>query len=268
MERQEIMANTLDTIYALWLREIIRFVKSKSRVIGTGGQPLIWLAIVGVGFGSAFASAGLHGSFGVISYVAFIAPGIIGMTILFSSIFGGVSVIWDRQFGFLKEILVAPVSRVGIVLGKVLGSATVSLIAALVIFFVIVAVGIIPLNILSASGVIMAIIFMIFIAMSFVSIGLIIASYVNNVEGFQVLINFLILPLFFLSGALFPLTNAPLWMKGISAIDPLQYGVDGMRGALVGVHTYPVYLDFIIVFAVTVALILIADISFRRIQGK
>ena len=262
------MANTLDTIYALWLRELIRFIKSKSRVIGTGGQPLIWLAIVGVGFGSAFASAGLHGSFGTVSYVAFIAPGIIGMTILFSSIFGGVSVIWDRQFGFLKEILVAPVSRVGIVLGKVIGSTTVSLITAIVIFIVIVAVGIIPFNILSVGGIFTSIVFMILIAMTFVSIGLIIASYVNNIEGFQVLINFLILPLFFLSGALFPLTNAPLWMKGISAIDPLQYGVDGMRGALVGIHSYPIYMDFAIVLAVTVALITIADISFRKIQGK
>ena len=119
------MANTIDTIYTMWLREITRFLKSKSRILGTGGQPLIWLAIVGVGFGSAIGALA-----GGVSYITFMAPGIIGMTILFSSIFAGINVIFDKQFGFMKETLVAPVSRVGIVLGKIAGSATVSLIAA------------------------------------------------------------------------------------------------------------------------------------------
>jgi ABC-2 type transport system permease protein len=262
------MANTLDTIYALWLRELIRFTKSKSRLIGTGGQPLIWLAIVGVGFGSAFAVAGITGSLGTISYVTFLAPGIIGMTILFTSIFAGINVIWDKQFGFLKEILVAPVSRGSIVLGKIAGSATVSLVTAIIIFIVIVAVGVIPLSLLSWTGILEAIVFMVLIASIFVAIGLIIASYINSIEGFQVLINFLVLPMFFLSGALFPLTNAPDWLKALSYIDPLRYGVDGMRGALVGVHSYPIYIDLIIVFAIAVGLILISDFTFRRIQGK
>src|SRR5208283_631445 len=116
-----IMAGKIEAIYTLWLRELIKFTKSKSRLIGTGGQPLIWLAIVGVGFGSAFALGG------GVPYVTFMAPGIIGMTLLFTSIFAGINVIWDRQFGFLKEILVAPISRGAIVLGKVAGSATVSM---------------------------------------------------------------------------------------------------------------------------------------------
>lgn len=262
------MAKVLDTIYALWLRELIRFTKSKSRLIGTGGQPLIWLAIVGVGFGSAFAVAGITGAFGTVSYITFLAPGIIGMTILFTSIFAGINVIWDKQFGFLKEILVAPVSRGAIVLGKIAGSATVSLITALVIFIVIVAVGVIPYTLLTTSGVLTSIVFMVLISSIFVSIGLIIASYINNIEGFQVLINFLVLPMFFLSGALFPLTNAPAWLKGLSYIDPLRYGVDGMRGALIGIHSYPIYLDFVIVLAIAVGLILIADYAFRNMQGK
>ncbi|MGD0728552.1 MAG: ABC transporter permease [Candidatus Micrarchaeaceae archaeon] len=257
------MAKLLETIYTLWLREILRFTKSKSRLIGSGGQPLIWLAIVGVGFGAAIGALA-----GGVPYITFMAPGIIGMTILFSSIFAGINVIWDKQFGFLKEILVAPVSRAGIVLGKVAGSATIAMVTAVIITVVVVGVGIIPLSDLTLIGMIEAVIFMILISCIFVSIGLIIASYINNIEGFQVLINFLVLPLFFLSGALFPLTTAPTWMKGLSAIDPLRYGVDGLRGALIGIHTYPIWLDMVIVLGIAVGLIIIADNAFIRIQGK
>jgi ABC-2 type transport system permease protein len=258
------MANLLETIYTLWLREILRFVKSKARVVGSGGQPLIWLAIIGVGFGSAFTfSAG-----GGPSYITFMAPGIIGMTILFSSLFAGVNVIWEKQFGFLKEILVAPIPRVGIVLGKIAGSATVSLITALVILIVVVFAGIIPLSALSVFGVSVAVLFMIIISSIFVALGLIIASTINNIDGFNVVINFLVLPVFFLSGALFPLDNVPLWMRILAAIDPLFYAVDGMRGALIGLHTYPLYLDFAAVFAICVLFVAIADVAFRRMQSK
>jgi ABC-2 type transport system permease protein len=256
------MANTIETIYTMWLRELIRFVKSKSRLIGTGGQPLIWLAIIGVGFGSAFTFAGGP------SYITFMAPGIIGMTILFTSIFAGINVIWDKQFGFLKEILVAPVSRVGIVLGKIAGSATVSLITALTILVVVLIFGIIPIGDITALGLIESIVFMVLIASIFVSIGLIIATSINNIEGFQVIINFLVLPLFFLSSALFPIETAPLWMKGLASIDPLFYGVDGMRGALIGFNSNPLYIDFIVILGIAIGLVIVADIAFRRMQGK
>ena len=150
IKRQGItVANLFETIYTLWLREILRFIKSKSRVIGSGGQPLIWLAIIGVGFGSAFTFAsGQH-----ISYITFMAPGILGMTLLFSSIFAGVNILWDKQFGFLKEILVSPVPRLGIVLGKIAGSATVSLLAGLVVLTIVVIAGVIPLSMLSVTGI-------------------------------------------------------------------------------------------------------------------
>lgn len=256
------MAKFLDTVYSLWLREILRFTKSKSRLIGTGGQPLIWLAIVGVGIGSVLT--GIGGT----SYITYIAPGVIGMTLLFTSIFAGINVIMDKQFGFLKEILVSPVSRVAIVVGKIAGSATVSLITALIVFVIIIAVGVIPISSLTPLGLAEAIIFMVLIASIFVSIGLVIASYVNNLEGFQVIMNFLILPLFFLSGALFPLTTAPEWMQTIAGIDPLRYGVDGMRGALIGAGNYPVWLDLTVVFAISVVLLLIADRAFRKMQAK
>jgi ABC-2 type transport system permease protein len=256
------MANTLDTIYAIWLREIKRYLKSKARVIGSGGQPIIWLAIFGVGLGSVFAIAP-H-----LNYTTFLAPGIIGMTLLFTSIFAGINVIFDKQFGFLKEILVAPVPRSGIVMGKILGSSTIALLNALIILVLVVVFGIIPLSSLSILSVAAALYFMGFISAIFVAIGLIIASYLNNIEGFQVIINFLVMPLFFLSGAIFPLTSAPLWMKAISTIDPLQYGVDGLRGALVGVHAYPIYADAIVVFIIALVLVIISDITFKRMQAK
>lgn len=262
------MAKLLDTIYALWLRELIRFTKSQSRLVGTGGQPLIWLAIVGVGFGSAFAAAGVSGSLGAVSYVTFLAPGIIGMTILFTSIFAGINVIWDKQFGFLKEILVAPVSRAGIVLGKIAGSATVALVTGVVILIVVILVGVIPVSLLRPVGILETLVFMVLVSSIFVAIGLIIASYINNIEGFQVLMNFLVLPMFFLSGALFPFENAPIWLKGLSYIDPLRYGVDGMRGALIGVNSFPIWVDFVVVLGIAIGLILIADRAFSRMQGK
>ena len=205
-----IMADTLSAIYTIWLRELKRFLKSRSRVLGTGGQPLIWIAIFGVGLGAAFTIPGGP------PYITFMAPGIIGMTILFTSLFAGINVIWDKQFGFLKEIMVAPISRVSIVLGKVLGTATIALLSALVILVVVTAVGVIPLHDITVMGFLYAIAFMILISATFVSIGLVIASVINNIEGFQVIVNFLVFPLFFLSGAVFPITTAPTWMKIIS----------------------------------------------------
>jgi ABC-2 type transport system permease protein len=258
------MANVLETIYTLWLREILRFIKSRSRVVGSGGQPLIWLAIIGVGFGSAFTFASGQS----VPYITFMAPGIICMTILFSSIFSGVNVLWDKQFGFLKEILVTPVPRVGIVLGKIAGSTTVSLLSALVVLAIIVIAGVIPLGDLNIGGLVVAVLFMMIVSSIFVAIGLIIASTISSIEGYNVVINFLVLPVFFLSGALFPLSNAPLWMKALAAIDPMLYGVDGMRGALIGLHNTPIYLDFAAVLAIAVFFIAIADIAFSRIQSK
>jgi ABC-2 type transport system permease protein len=257
------MANLLDTIYALWLREVKRYLKSRSRVVGSGGQPIIWLAIFGVGLGSVFTLTG------GVSYITFMAPGMIGMTLLFSSIYAGVAVIWDKQFGFLKEILVAPVSRVGIVIGKIAGSASLAMMNASVILAVVIIFGVIPISSLSVLGIIETYVFMALISIIFISIGLLIASFINNVEGFQVIVNFLIMPLFFLSGAIFPIgTTAPLWMQGLASIDPLKYGVDGMRGALIGIHTNSIYIDMAVMLVVAVAFILVADWSFKRMQAK
>lgn len=257
------MTNLLKAIYTIWLREILRFVKSKSRLVGSIAQPFIWLAIVGVGLNAAFKMTNN------ISYLSFMAIGIMGMTILFNSLFAGINVIWDRQFGFLKEILVAPISRIGIVLGKIFGSTTISVIMALIVLIIVLLFGIISIKSITFLGIITAIIFMVLTSVTFVGIGLIIATNVDNIEGFQVLMNFLVMPLFFLSGALFPITSStPEWLQIVSKIDPLFYAIDGMRGSLTKISVYPVQFDLLIVFIVAVVLVLIADIMFRKIEGK
>jgi ABC-2 type transport system permease protein len=197
------------------------------------------------------------------------APGIMAMTLLFSSVFAGINVLWDKQFGFMKEILVAPVSRVGIVMGKIAGSSTIAILNALIILIIVTAFGVLPLSLLSVGGLLITIIFMLLISFVFVSVGLIIASSIDNIEGFQVIVNFLVMPLFFLSGAIFPIgPTTPLWMRAISALDPLTYGVNGMRAALLGTATGSIYLDMVIMLILAIAFILVADTAFKRMQAK
>lgn len=259
------MTNTLEAAYTIWLREMKRFLKSKSRMIGSGGQPLIWLAIIGVGLGSAFALTAGPG----IPYLTFISVGVISMTLLFSSIFAGVSVIWDKQFGFLKEILVAPISRLSIVLGKIAGSTTIALMTALIILVLVVVLGILPLSDLSVLGLVEAILLMILVSATFVAMGLIIAALINNIESFQVLINFLVMPMFLLSGALFPISaSLPVWLDSLSHIDPLFYATDGMRSALIHFSTYSIWIDASVTVAITVIFVGIAFVLFKRIQAK
>lgn len=259
------MTNTLEAAYTIWLREMKRFLKSKSRMIGSGGQPLIWLAIIGVGLGSAFALTAGPG----IPYLTFISVGVISMTLLFSSIFAGVSVIWDKQFGFLKEILVAPISRLSIVLGKIAGSTTIALMTALIILVLVVVLGILPLSDLSVLGLVEAILLMILVSATFVAMGLIIAALINNIESFQVLINFLVMPMFLLSGALFPINaSLPVWLDSLSHIDPLFYATDGMRSALIHFSTYSIWIDASVTVAITVIFVGIAFVLFKRIQAK
>lgn len=243
----------LGDIYTIWLRELVRFVRARSRIIGSLAMPVVWLFIMGSGFSSVF-------SFGGVSYTNFLAPGVIGMVILFTSIFSGVSVIYDRQFGFLKEILVAPVSRTSIVLGKTLGGATIATINGLMIFIIASLAGFIQVSLNS----ILAIPIMILLAVCFVSIGVIIASTMKSMEGFQMVMSFLVMPLFLLSGALFPLQNAPDAMKIVSYIDPMTYGVDGMRDALLGISHTGIYVDLLVLIVASAAMTLIGSFMFRR----
>lgn len=240
-------------IYTMWLREMKKFVRARSRIVSSLAMPVVWLFIMGFGFANSFASSN-------VDYTTFLAPGIIGMVILFTSIFSGVSVIYDRQFGFLKEILVAPVSRTSIVLGKTFGGATIAIINGLIMLVISAATGFIPIT----SSMLLSIVFMLLLAICFVSIGLILASKMKSMEGFQMMMSFLVMPIFLLSGALFPLQSAPDAMKIVSSIDPLTYGVDGLRGTLIGVSNMGILFNLGILFAFSVAFISVGTYMFRK----
>ncbi len=214
----------IEVIYILWLRQLKHYWRSKARLIGSLGQPLLFMVAFGFGFGPMYTRAS-----GGANYMDFLAPGIVAMSILFTAIFSGLEVIWDRQFGFLKETLVAPISRTEIMLGKTFGGATIAIIqGGLVVLCLTYLLG---FRISSLSSLALGMTFMFLIAIFFTGLGLAIASMMKDMQGFQLIMNFLIMPIFFLSGALFPLENLPSAIYFISRIDPLTYGVDGMRGA-------------------------------------
>ena len=244
----------LENIYTIWLREMMRFVRARSRIISSLALPFFWLAIVGIGFGSSFSLPNMN-------YLQFFAPGIVGMVVLFTSIFSSVSVIIERQFGFLKEILIAPVSRSSIVVGKALGSATISLITAFLMILIAFAMGIVNISF----GIFPAIAAIILGSLCFSSVGLILAAKMRSMEGFHMVMTFLVMPIFFLSGALFPLQNAPLWMQGISYFNPLMYVVDALRFSLAGVSVFPLWLNLSVLLIAAVLLLLAAAKFFRTI---
>ncbi len=247
----------MSAIYILWLRQLKRYVRSKPRIVAALGQPLLFLLGLGFGFGPIFQKAGQG------NYIQFLAPGVIGMTVLFSSVFSGIELIWDRQFGFLKETLVAPVPRILIMIGRTLGGATVGIIQGLIVLVICLATGFRPST---WSALPMAVLFMALIAVMFTALGTAIASVLSDFQGFQLVMNFLVMPTFFLSGALFPLTNLPRAMEIITKIDPLSYGVDGLRVALIGVGYFGASLDVVVLTLVTIALLSGGSYLFSRIQ--
>ncbi len=247
--------SAIQVIYTLWLREMKWFVRGKSRLISSLIQPFLWLAIMGVGMSAAFTMPG--GS----SYLQFMAPGIIGMTLIFSSMMSGVSVLWDKQFGFMKEILVAPVSRTHIMLGKALGGTTVSMLQGMLLLLAVGLVGVWPPSIIAF---IQVLAFMALVSLGFVSAGLAFASKIEDPVAFPVVMNFIIMPLFFLSGAFFPISTAPSWMKAIAHVNPLMYGVDGLRGVLLGTSEFSILTDFGVLLAFSAAMILLGGYLFKK----
>jgi ABC-2 type transport system permease protein len=247
----------VDVIYVLWLRQVKRYVRSRARIIGSLGQPLLFLIGLGFGLGPVFQKAGQG------NYIQFLAPGVIAMTVLFTSVFSGIELIWDRQFGFLKETLVAPVSRLTIMVGRVLGGATVAVGQGLIVCAFCLLAGF-RFSGLAAAPV--ALMFMVLIAVLFTALGTAIASAMTDFQGFQLVMNFLVMPTFFLSGALFPLRDAPWVLQVIARINPLAYGVDGLRGALGGVAYFHTATDVGVLTAVTVGLMLLGGYLFARIE--
>lgn len=226
-------------------------------MIGSLGQPLLFLLAFGFGFGSLYQKAGQG------NYIQFLAPGIIAMSVLFTAMFTGIELLWDRQFGFLKETMVAPVPRLYIMLGRTLGGATVASIQGLIVFVLTLFVGFRPTNIFMLP---VAFLFVFMIGILFTSLGTAIASKIEDMQGFQLIMNFLIMPIFFLSGALFPLSGLPKVMEIITKIDPLSYGVDGIRGALVSANTFNLHFDFVVLGVLTAILLAIGSFLFEKIQ--
>lgn len=247
----------MTTIYILWLRQVKKYFRARSRVIGSLGQPLLFLLVFGFGFGSIFQRAGQG------NYLQFLSPGIIMMSVLFTGVFSGIDLIWDRQFGFLKETLVAPVPRWQLMLGKTLGGATVASLQGLIVFLLALVVGFRVDNPLMLP---VAAVLVFMVALLFTSLGIAIASSIEDMQGFQLIMNFLVMPVFFLSGALFPLEGLPKVMEVITRFDPLTYGVDGVRYTLVNSSIFGLGLDFLVIAVLTAIVLSIGTYLFERIQ--
>ena len=243
------------TSATIWQREVIRYLRSPSRILGSLGMPFFFLAFLGIGLQSAFSLRA-----GGESYMDFIAPGILGMVLLFSSTVAGISVIWDRQFGFLKEMLVAPIPRLSIVLGRTAGGTTTASLQALLMLAASLLLGV---KVPSMGGLLLALVFMALIGISFTSLGVALASRMEDPHGFQLIFNFLIMPTFFLSGALFPLEDLPRFLQWAAWANPLTYGVDGLRGALIGQSTMGLTLDIVVLCSVSAALLALGAALFR-----
>jgi len=233
----------------LWLRQLKRYSRARSRMIGALGQPILFLFALGFGFGPIYARAGGG------DYLSFVAPGIVSMGIIFNAVFGGIEIIWDRQFGFLKETLVAPVPRLAIVLGRTLGGATTAFLQGVIVLLVCVAAG---FRVAHLGLVPVALLFMFLIALVFAAIGTAIGSVLKDMQGFQLIMNFLVMPLFFFSNALFPVTGLPAALRMAVRLNPLSYGVAGMRAALSGVPSLEMVTDL--------AVLGIASWLFSRIE--
>ncbi|MET0339703.1 MAG: ABC transporter permease [Polyangiales bacterium] len=244
----------LEVIWALCYRELLRFVRERSAFYATLARPLLWLVVLGSGMQNAFrAQTG-------VGYAAYLMPGIVAMTILFGGLFSGVSTVWDREFGFLKEVLVAPVSRLEIVLGKLLAGTLVTALQALITltFAPLVDVKLGPGQVLATLAVVLV------ASAGVVGLALVIAARLRSFEGFSNFANLLALPLFFLSGSMYPLDDAPAWLAPLIRVNPMTYAVDAMRTFTLGHGSFPLARDLTVVAAFAVATTLLAAVSFKR----
>ena len=247
----------MNAIYILWLREVKKYGRSRVQIIASLGQPLLYLLVLGFGLGPVYQKAGGG------SYLQFIAPGIVGMAVLFTSVFSGIALLWDRQFGFLKETLVAPVPRIYVMIGRTLGGATVAMLQGTLIVVVCLIAGFRPVSLI---GIPLGFAFMALIAIVFAALGTSIGSSLQDMQGFQLIMNFLVLPIFFLSGALFPLNNLPKTLAFVTRLDPLSYGVDGLRAALIGTSHYGAIVDAVVLAVVAVGLLGLGAWRFSKIE--
>ncbi|HII99280.1 MAG TPA: ABC transporter permease [Methanoregula sp.] len=247
----------MDIIYTIWLRSIKRYIRSKSRIIGSISMPLFFLLFLGFGLNSVVQLPGTGGN-----YILFLVPGMVAMSVMFTSVFSGIQVIWDKQFGFLKETLVAPVSRLEIMLGQTAGGATTAVLQGFMILVISLFIG---LEVRSVTGFFIALLFMVLIGIAFTAFGIAIASRMEDMTGFQLIMNFVIFPIFGLSGALFPISSLPAWLVPITLLDPLTYGVEGIRYGLTGVSQINPVVCLAVIGGFSIAMTFIGAFLFRKI---
>ena len=248
---------TMSVIYILWLRQVKRYVRSKMRMIGSLGQPVLFLVALGFGFGPVFERAGGG------NYIQFLAPGVVAMSIIFTAVFSGIEVIADKQFGFLKETLVAPVSRLSIMIGRTLGCSTMASVQGFIVFLLSLIIGFRPVV---SDKLVWVPIFIFLIALFFTALGTAIGSTLEDMHAFPLVINFVIMPLFFLSSALFPLEGLPRAINIIAILNPLTYGVDGIRGALTGQLHFGFATDFLVLFFCVIVGFIFGGYRFNKIE--
>jgi ABC-2 type transport system permease protein len=248
----------MSAIYILWLRDLRRYTRSRSQVVASLGQPILYIVALGFGLGPVFQRAGEG------SYLQFMAPGVISMTLLFTSVFSGIGLLWDRQFGFLKETLVAPVPRVYIMIGRTLGGATIAVVQGTLVVIVCLIAGFRPS---SPASIPLGFALMLLVAFVFAALGVAVGSSLQDMQGFQLVMNFLVMPIYFLSGALFPLNNLPRGLAIATRVDPLAYGVDALRGALIGRSDFTISLDVMILAAVAVLFLAAGRHMFEKIEA-
>jgi ABC-2 type transport system permease protein len=247
----------MTVVFILWLREVKKYLRSRAQVVASLGAPLMYLGVLGFGLGPVFQRAGEG------SYLQFMAPGVIGMTVLFTAMFSGIAMLWDRQFGFLKETLVAPVPRLEIMIGRTLGGATVAVLQGTLIFAVTLVAGFRPVSVMAVP---VAFLIVLLIAVVFSALATAIGSSLKEMQGFQMVMNFLVIPIFFLSGALYPLRGLPTPLAVLTRIDPLTYGVDGVRGVLTGATHFGVGLDIAVLLGVGVLFVTAGAWRFSKIE--
>jgi len=253
-------SNNFQTVYIMWLRELKRLWRSKSRLVSTLAMPFFFLLFLGFGFRSGFNLPGMPEGTG---YLDFLTPGILGMTMLFTSMFAGLSVLWDKEFGFLKEIMVAPVKRSAIILGRIVGGMSTSLIQGVLILIISLFIG---FKITNPFGIITALIFMVLISAGFIGLGVAIASKMEDTQGFSLIVQFILFPTFLLSGAIYPLANFPGWLRIIAYIDPLTYGVDGLRASLIGFSQFSIFFDLFLLLIFDLATITLGSWLFSKTE--
>ncbi len=245
-------------VYVIVMRELIKFFRERSRLISTLTRPLIWLFFVGMGM-SRLVPQDATGT----DYMRFLFPGIVGMTILFSSIFSSISIIWDKEFGFLKEILVAPVSRLSIILGKALSGTILSTIQAIIVMLLSPVIGVY----LGVVDILYSLLMIILLSFCISILGIVIASFYESLESFSTIMNFIVMPMFFLSGALYPVERLPLILKMATYINPLTYGVDGLRHVMLPggvILDFPFYIDILMLLMYSSLFLFISTLVFER----